>query len=148
MKITCTRRFQFCAGHRVMLHESKCRHLHGHNYIALLTAAAEDGELDDIGRIIDFSVLKERIGGWIDREWDHGFVLWRKDLPATQALSHFSGAEGIVQKLYFLDANPTAEVMARYLLEVVGPEVLGGTGVQLVKVELWETENCKATATL
>lgn len=27
--ITCTRRIQFAAGHRVMRHESKCRVIHG-----------------------------------------------------------------------------------------------------------------------
>ena len=38
--------------------------------------------------------------------------------------------------------------MARYLLEVVGPEQLAGTGVRLVKVVLWETENCFAEVRL
>ena len=31
MKLTCTRRLQFCAGHRVYGHESKCANVHGHN---------------------------------------------------------------------------------------------------------------------
>ncbi len=39
--ITATRRVQFCAGHRVHRHESKCRNLHGHNYVAFFTAEAE-----------------------------------------------------------------------------------------------------------
>ena len=53
--ITCTRRIQFCAGHRVMGHEGKCRNLHGHNYVVFVTAQAD--ELDSVGRVIDFSVL-------------------------------------------------------------------------------------------
>ena len=66
MPITATRRLQFAAGHRVHGHEGKCRHLHGHNFVVFLTAAAEN--LDAVGRVIDFGVLKERIGGWIERE--------------------------------------------------------------------------------
>ena len=30
--ITCTRRIEFDAAHRVMGHEGKCKHLHGHRY--------------------------------------------------------------------------------------------------------------------
>ena len=40
--ITATRRIQFAAGHRVFGHEGKCRWLHGHNFVAFLTAAAAD----------------------------------------------------------------------------------------------------------
>ena len=139
--ITATRRIQFAAGHRVFGHEGKCRHLHGHNFVVFVTAAAED--LDAVGRVIDFGVLKERIGGWIEREWDHGFVVWASDAEACQALARVSG-----QKTYLLPANPTAENLADHLLRVVGPDALGGTGVRLVKVTLHETENGIAEASL
>ena len=62
--ISCTRRIQFCAGHRVLGHENKCANAHGHNYVAYISARSND--LDKVGRVIDFSVLKEKIGGWID----------------------------------------------------------------------------------
>ena len=32
MFITCTRKIGFDAAHRVMLHETKCKNLHGHNW--------------------------------------------------------------------------------------------------------------------
>ena len=111
MPITATRRIQFAAGHRVFGHEGKCRHLHGHNFVAFVTAAAED--LDAVGRVIDFGVLKERIGGWIEREWDHGFVVWQDDAEARRALALVDG-----QKTYLLPANPTAENLADHLLRV------------------------------
>lgn len=38
--ITCTRRLQFCAGHRVLGHEGKCARPHGHNYTLFVTAKA------------------------------------------------------------------------------------------------------------
>lgn len=143
MSVTATRRIQFCAGHRVWGHESKCAHLHGHNYVALFEAEA--ASLDSIGRVIDFGVLKERLGGWIERMWDHGFLLYRLDT----SLAYFESlaAGHAAQKLYVMDDNPTAENMALHLLREVGPKVLAGTGVRLVSVTVWETENCKATAT-
>ncbi len=52
------------------------------------------------------------------------------------------------QKLYLLRTNPTAENLARFVLEEVGPRVLKGTGVRLVKVVVEETENGSAEASL
>lgn len=140
--ITCTRRIQFCAGHRVRGHEGKCKNMHGHNYVALFTAQA--GELDAVGRVIDFSVLKERVGGWIDKHWDHGFIYWDKDIMMQDIFTTHTGH----QKHFELPLNPTAENMAHYLLHVVCPEVLIETGVTVIDVTLWETENCFAKATL
>jgi len=156
-EITCTRRLQFCAGHRVVGHEGKCAHIHGHNYVVYLTAKMEtlvsDQNLDSIGRVVDFSVLKERIGGWIAEKWDHGFILWAADVPMAQALDKFeSTGEAIGNaprpKRFYLPANPTAENMARYLLQVVGPYVLADLPICLVKVTVWETENCYAEASI
>jgi 6-pyruvoyltetrahydropterin/6-carboxytetrahydropterin synthase len=133
--ITCTRRLQFCAGHRVVGHESKCRHLHGHNYVALLTAEAP--RLDDIGRVIDFGVLKDKYGTWIEEHWDHRMLLWVDDPIRVQPGAH---SPGIVRVPF----NPTAENMAHHLLHL---SLLMHTPVRLVKVTLWETENCYAEAT-
>lgn len=139
--IVCTRRIQFCAGHRVCGHEGKCRHLHGHNYVVWFTAEAQ--ELDKLGRVIDFAVLKQRLGQWIETNWDHGFIVWEKDEEAKAAL-------GVMpeQRQFELPTNPTAENMAQYLLLIVGPDMLEGTGVRLVKVVVEETENCSAEVTL
>ena len=139
--IECTRRIRFCAGHRVWKHESKCAWLHGHNYVAFFHAAAD--ELDELGRVIDFSVLAERLGGWVDEHWDHGFILHREDEEAKAAVEKVAG-----QRLFLLDANPTAEYLADYLLRQVAPEALAGTGVQVVKVVLWESESSFAEARL
>lgn len=138
---TAVRRIQFCAGHRVWKHEHRCANLHGHNYVAFVHAEAE--QLDALGRVIDFSVLKEKIGGWIDANWDHGFICHREDSEALQAMKAIPN-----QKLFEMDANPTAENLADYLLRVVGPQQLNGSGVRLVRVVLWETENCYAEVSL
>lgn len=139
MIVHCSRKIAFCAGHRVWGHESACAHLHGHNYRAFFHATAP--RLDAVGRVIDFSLLKKRLGGWIERNWDHGFLLHRDDEEAIAAVRGVAG-----QKLFLLDANPTAENLAAYLLSEVAPEELSDTGVTVDRVVLWETENCFAEA--
>lgn len=138
--IHAVRRVQFCAGHRVPGHENKCAHIHGHNYVAYFHARA--AELDSVGRVIDFSVLKERLGGWIDKHWDHGFIAMDGDYDAVHAVAPFTPRLGVEQKLFLLSNSPTAENMASYLLNVVCEQELRGTGVRVDKVVLWETENC------
>jgi 6-pyruvoyltetrahydropterin/6-carboxytetrahydropterin synthase len=139
--MTVVRRYAFCAGHRLWKHENCCAQIHGHNYLALFHATAD--HLDAVGRVVDFRVLKDRLGGWIDRHWDHGFICHKDDEEVRRALAGICD-----QKLFLLDSNPTAENMALHLLHVVGPEQLAGTGVHLVRVELWETENCCADVSL
>lgn len=140
--ITCTRRLQFCAGHRVYKHESKCANVHGHNYVLYATASAKS--LDEIGRIIDFGVLKEKLGTWIDLYWDHGMLLWEED-PITEL---WTGTELTNHKVFLLPYNPTAENMALYLLEVVCPGLFEASGIRITEVIIHETENCSAEAKL
>lgn len=139
--IRATRRLQYAIGHRVFRHESKCARLHGHNYVFLLTAQAP--ELDALGRVIDFGVLKGRFAPWLEAHWDHGFLLWEGDDSAIAAVRSVPD-----HKLALLPKNPTAENMALHLLHVVGPDLLKDTHVRLVKVGIWETENCYAEASL
>jgi 6-pyruvoyltetrahydropterin/6-carboxytetrahydropterin synthase len=147
MKLSATRRLQYSIGHRVFQHETKCKHLHGHNFIFFLTAESSsdsgpDG-LDSRGRVIDFGVLKEKFDSWFTTNWDHGLVLWSGDDEALAAARMLPG-----QKLYLLNWNPTAENLARFVLTVLGPQLLQGTGVVLTKVEVQETENGIAEALL
>ena len=96
-----------------------------------------------MGRIIDFAVLKEKVGGWILENWDHGFIVAVHDEDARRAIAAFSSG-GLAQKTFVLDRNPTAENMARFLALEVSPRVLLGTGVRVTKIVVQETENCFA----
>ena len=143
---TAVRRIQFCAGHRVMEHGSKCRNMHGHNYVAFIHAHAL--VLDRLGMVIDFGVLKDVVGKWIDDNWDHGFIYHEQDKVVYSALLQFQSEEvhakpGFGQKLFALPYNPTAENMAQYLLEK-STELLQPYNVGVSKVVLYETENCFA----
>jgi len=137
---TIVRRFQFCAGHRIFKHEGKCAGIHGHNYVVQFYAAAD--ALDEVGRVIDFGVLKDKLGGWLEAHWDHAFICYEKDEEMRSLLARVPD-----QHVFVSPVNPTAENLARYLLDVVGPQQLAGTCVQLTRVVLWETENCRAEAT-
>lgn len=135
--ITATRYHDFSAGHRVAGHESKCAHLHGHNYRVHFTIAAP--ELDAIGRVMDFSVIKEKLCNWLEEKWDHKMLIWEHD-EYCDSLIKLVPDDIVVTKF-----NPTAENMAKYLCEEVAIDQLKGTGCVLIKCEIEETRKCKAS---
>ena len=135
---TVMRIIEFDAGHRVMKHESKCRTLHGHRYKLEIYARARN--LDDIGRVIDFGVIKDKVKGWIDKEWDHNCIVSHEDIEVIKALRSIPRAK----EVYIMEGNPTAENMARHLLDDVMPYLFDDTEVEVFKVRLWETPNCYA----
>lgn len=139
--ITVTRYHDFCYGHRVVDHESKCKHLHGHNGRIHFTIRANDNELDDIGRVVDFSVIKQKLCTWIEDVIDHSTLIWSKD-PLLQSLRDLD-RDGIFEVPF----NPTAENICRWFVEDVGPRLLKGTGCELIECTLEETRKCKATFT-
>jgi len=136
--ITITRKLEFDAGHRLMGHESKCRNTHGHRYVCEVTATAPG--LDGVGRVIDFSVLKAELGGWLDEHWDHGFIFQAGD-PIEPFLRENN------QRCYQVPWPPTAEHMASFLLKWFG-EMMAHHNITITAVRLWETPNCYALATL
>lgn len=140
--ITCTRRLEFDFAHRVLNHESKCKNWHGHRGIVEITAVAP--ELDSVGRIIDFSVLKSFIGKWIDENWDHNALIFKDDVESIKAFKIISD----IKEPFICDWNPTAENICNYLLKTVCPNLLISSGVKVIKVKFWETPNGMAEATL
>lgn len=140
--MTVTRKLEFDAGHRVHKHESKCGTLHGHRYVAEITASAP--ELDALGRVIDFSVLKQKIGAWIDEFWDHTTLVYGLDEVTLKCLK----AMPRHKEPFVCHFNPTAENMAHYLLNEVCPLLMQGTGITITKIRLFETPNCYAEVTL
>ena len=133
------RKIHFCYGHRVMAHESKCRTLHGHNGI-LWVYARPKKDLDTLGRVIDFSVLKERAGGWVDKFWDHTTILHIEDEQTIHLVDQAPKMEG--KEIFIMPNNPTAENMADYFLNKVCPELFKDYPIEIHKVVMYETENC------
>ena len=127
-------------GHRVVNHESKCKHFHGHNYRVHFKVEADQG-LDPIGRVLDFGEIKSKLCMWLENNWDHKMLLWKDDPHAPHMAAMDPG--GVVETPF----NPTAENMAEYLLNVVGPLELP-THIKLVEVKIEETYKCHAGVVL
>lgn len=141
---TCTRILEFDAAHRVMRHESKCASLHGHRYKVELTCEAE--ELDDVGRVIDFGVLKSIVGKWIDDRLDHTTLVNVHDETLLDWCMRETKDHG--KRLpYVMPGEPTAENIARLLLIQSRNLLRDINGLQVTRVRVWETPNCFATAT-
>jgi 6-pyruvoyltetrahydropterin/6-carboxytetrahydropterin synthase len=138
MSFQAIRYHDISCGHRVHGHESKCAHLHGHNYRMTFFCEPEK-DLDSIGRVIDFSDIKKRLCMWIEEEWDHRFLVWIHD-PMKNTLLDLD-PDGVWVTAF----NPTAENMAQYLVAVVGPRQLEGTGIVLTKCLVEETRKCSAS---
>ena len=181
MSFTVIRSHEICAGHRVVGHESKCRHLHGHNYVfhfhvapKSTTVAQPTGRamkvpgqgykptyrnvkvaasLDDVGRVIDFSVVKTTLCHWLEDNWDHKFLHWDQDTlicALELGVRDFNNnralldqdTKDLVNSLVALPFNPTAENLAAYMVEVIGPRLLDEYGVELVECRIEETSKC------
>ena len=125
-----TREISFCYGHRLLDYAGKCRHLHGHNGRAVITLAAAG--LDALGMVMDFTRLKNVVGGWIDQALDHKMLLHRDD-PLLPLLRERG------EPVFVLDVNPTAENIARLIFDYAA-----GQGFPVVEVKLWETDACYA----
>lgn len=166
------RSHEICAGHRVVGHESKCRHLHGHNYKFHFKVApkvpykvmdeaefAALKQLDDVGRVIDFSVVKTTLCQWLEDNWDHKFLHWEKDMLINKLYccietdtqcergwpTFGEGDEDLKafnDSLVALPFNPTAENLAAYMVDVIGPQLLDQYGVELVECTIEETSKC------
>ena len=135
--ITCTRRIEFDAAHRILNHESKCKMLHGHRYVLEATFTAN--ELDNLGRVIDFGVIREVLGTWIDDNFDHNTILSIKDKKLGDKI-----CEETEQNIFYLDENPTAENIAKFLFEEICPKLFADKHVKCVSIKLYETPNCHA----
>lgn len=137
--ITAERYHDISCGHRVVGHEGKCKTLHGHNYRVHFVVGAP--ALDQLGRVLDFTAIKERLCMWIEGSWDHRLLIWEKD-------PMLAGLEKLDPSVVITPFNPTAENMAYYLLKTIGPRQLVDTGITLMEVRVEETRKCTATAKL
>jgi 6-pyruvoyltetrahydropterin/6-carboxytetrahydropterin synthase len=126
-----SREIDFCYGHRLLDYAGKCRHLHGHNGRTIITI--EQSDLDPQGMVLDFSKIKQTIQQWLDANLDHRMVLHRDD-PAVPLLKQLG------EPMFLMDANPTAENIAKLIYDFAV-----GQGLPVVEVRLWETPHCCAT---
>ncbi|HEV2914934.1 MAG TPA: 6-carboxytetrahydropterin synthase QueD [Pyrinomonadaceae bacterium] len=111
----------FSSAHQLRGYKGKCENLHGHNY--KIEIYARGRELDNIGLLVDFGELKTAAD------------------EVVQYLDHRN-----INELAPFDEelNPSAENLARYILERVRAQV-GDERVQVYKVRCFETPTSVAT---
>lgn len=133
-------------GHRVPQHKSKCRNVHGHRYVGEFTLEGPlvKGDSSSAGMVMDFGDIKKTLSDFIDDYLDHGYM-GQSDLD--DKVLRFLEDEG--HKTYRVTFTPTAENIAQFLMEKLGPQFEAhGNNLKLVKVRLWETPNSVAEVEL
>ncbi len=111
----------FEAAHLIRGYAGKCARLHGHNWE--VTAIVRGAELDELGMLIDFKILKSELKKVLD-EFDHRFL---NELEP------------------FITENPTAENLARKVFERLSTaEVFNGT-TKLYGIKVCESPNSSVT---
>lgn len=111
----------FSSAHQLRGYKGKCENLHGHNY--KIEIYARGRELDNIGLLVDFGELKDAADEVV-QYLDHRNI---NDLPP-----------------FDVELNPSAENLARYILERVASRV-GDERVKVYKVRCYETPTSVAT---
>lgn len=109
----------FSAAHYLKDYPGKCAQVHGHNYRVQITV--EGTELDRLGMLIEFEVIKQAVKKWIDR-FDHGFL---NEIPPFDTL------------------NPSAENLAKFFYDEV-TAAIGESNARVSYVRIFETEKCSA----
>jgi 6-pyruvoyltetrahydropterin/6-carboxytetrahydropterin synthase len=111
----------FSSAHQLRGYRGKCENLHGHNY--RIEIYARGRELDKTGLLVDFVELKAAADEVVNY-LDHRNI---NELPPFDE-----------------ELNPSAENLARYILERVSARV-GDERVQVYKVRCFETPTSVAT---
>lgn len=130
---------EFDAGHRVPLHESKCKNPHGHRYRVVATI---EGELitegPESGMVRDFSIVKQLLTEKIHDVFDHAFVIASSDKSMLASFMVKPGPEGAWSELGFkivvVPFYPTAECLAKHFHSLLVDDL-----PNLVEIAVWET---------
>jgi len=106
----------FSSAHNLRGYHGKCESLHGHNWRIEIVAARE--KLDKIGMVLDFKFLKEKLNQVLEK-LDHKY------------LNNLA---------YFKKKNPTSENIAKFIYDILRPEVKS-----LRSVTVWESDTSCST---
>ncbi len=120
----------FCYGHRLLHYQGKCSRLHGHNGKVEIVLASPS--LDAQSMVADFSDINRVVQGWIDENLDHKLLLHKDDPLAKVLQSHD-------EPVFLMDADPTAEAIARLIYDHAASQ-----GLKVSEVRLWETDSSVA----
>ncbi|MCX7641263.1 MAG: 6-carboxytetrahydropterin synthase [Elusimicrobiales bacterium] len=123
--------FEISYAHRLYKYNGKCENFHGHN--AKVEIIIESNNLDNQSMVIDFNKIKNIVGNWLNKNLDHATFLHKND-PLVKVLKRHN------QKIITFDENPTAEIIALFILKSL--ETMGLKNIKSVK--FWETSSSMA----
>jgi 6-pyruvoyltetrahydropterin/6-carboxytetrahydropterin synthase len=112
--------YSFAAAHALRDYKGGRENTHGHNFKVRVSVEGE--KLDSAGLLVDFIDLRDALKSVVDR-FDHQFL---NEVTPFDTL------------------NPSAENIARYFCQELGPGV-NQKGARLQAVTVWETDTCFAT---
>jgi 6-pyruvoyltetrahydropterin/6-carboxytetrahydropterin synthase len=115
-----SRECSFSAAHQLRGYGGKCESLHGHNWRVRVSARAK--ELDHLGMVVDFKLLKSSLGEVLE-QLDHQML---NQIPPFDRI------------------NPSAENIARWIAEQLDRAV-SDERVRVHRCEVWESECSRAT---
>lgn len=148
--ITISKEFSFSAAHRVQGHP-KCGRLHGHNYQIVVHLAHPQGyynqlaELDDMGFVLDYGILKKVVKPVID-VLDHRYMVSLANLSEEDPYMAAAENAGLQDDIVALPIQQTsAECLAEWLKHAIQLSLadFGLDNVAVTEVEVWETQtNC------
>ena len=111
----------FEAAHNIRGYAGKCARLHGHNWTVKAIVRGE--ELDELGMLIDFKILKAELKKVLDT-FDHRFL---NELET------------------FAAENPTAENLAREIFQQLAASEIFSGSTKLHAIKVHESPNSSVT---
>jgi 6-pyruvoyltetrahydropterin/6-carboxytetrahydropterin synthase len=108
---------RFAAAHALRLPGGGIEPLHGHNWQLRVCVGAD--RLDAMGTVMDFHMLERLVE------------------PIVEPMRN----RNLNELEWFTTVNPSAENVARHVAEQLKPP----TGIRLLSVDVWETEDCQAS---
>ncbi len=126
-----TKVIDFCYGHRLLNYQGDCSRLHGHNGVLEIDVAS--GKLNELGMVVDFSLISEQVKSWVVENLDHKMILNVAD-PVVDLLRQAN------EPFFMVQNNPTAENIAHLVYGVARER-----GLDVTEVRLWETPTGCAT---
>lgn len=105
----------FSSAHSLRGYRGKCEELHGHNWKVIARVGSE--ELDHLGMVADFKILKEDLQKVLEG-LDHKYL---NDIPPFDTI------------------NPSSENLAQHIFREL-KRAMEARGLKVIKVTVWESD--------
>ena len=140
------KRVEISAAHWIPNHPGKCKNLHGHNYVLLVSV--EGVVHPDTGMVVDFGDVKDAIRETVF-EWDHSLLVpWEPGQVDSQLdrIGEVGCAMLCLTKISPIGDITTAENLANIAGRRIGARIAAICKFDNITVQVYETSDSSATA--